>query len=165
MSGSLMEETTLNTTETLPEQTMKQTDPYVEQFGRFESEWAGQQPSWVLPLRKAGLARFAELGFPTLKHEDYRFTNLEAIAKLPFQPVTGPLSKEISADVLASFPFAGAGAIEEERLLTDLGYGHGLAGFNHPPGNTLPQFVFNPLHGIAGHTVGHLNVNLVAQGI
>ena len=42
---------------------------------------------WLFPLRKAGLARFAELGFPTLRHEDWRFTNVAPIAKLPFKPI------------------------------------------------------------------------------
>jgi len=106
MSWKLMEEITLNTTELLPEQTMKEADPYVEQFGRFENEWAGEQPAWVLLLRKAGLARFAELGFPTLKHEDYRFTNMKAIAELPFHPAIHPGDDKVSQDTLATLPFA-----------------------------------------------------------
>ena len=36
------------------------------------------------PLRKAGMASFAELGFPKLSDEDWRFTNVAPIAKLPF---------------------------------------------------------------------------------
>ena len=38
--------------------------PFLENFERFES---ALQPSWLLPLRRAGIARFAELGFPTLQ--------------------------------------------------------------------------------------------------
>src|SRR2546421_10455006 len=64
---------------------MKETDPYLEKFERFEKQ--PTTPSWVFPLRKAGLARFAELGFPTLKDEDWRFTNVAPSAKLPFQPI------------------------------------------------------------------------------
>jgi Fe-S cluster assembly protein SufD len=63
----------------------KETDQYVEKFGRFEHP--GQQPPWLLPLRKAGIASFAEQGFPTLKHEDWRYTNVAPIARLPFKPV------------------------------------------------------------------------------
>ena len=44
------------------------------------------QPKWLLPLRKAGIASFAELGFPTLHDEDWRFTNVAPLAKLPFKP-------------------------------------------------------------------------------
>ena len=65
----------------------KTAEPYVKAFARLEQAGPGRQPPWLLPLRKAGIARFAELGFPTLKHEDWRFTNVAPIAKLPFRPV------------------------------------------------------------------------------
>ena len=38
--------------------------PFLENFSRLES---ALQPSWLLPLRKAGIAGFAELGFPTFR--------------------------------------------------------------------------------------------------
>src|SRR5256714_5062381 len=85
---------------------MKQTDPYVEQFERWIEPSAGQNPSWLFPLRKAGLASFAERGFPTLKDEDWRFTNVAPIASLPFAPVFEADGAEIPADALAQFPFA-----------------------------------------------------------
>src|SRR5271170_2245632 len=59
------------------------TEPFLEKFGRFES---GTKSS-LLPFRKAGLALFAELGFPTLRDEDWRFTNVAPLVKLPFQPL------------------------------------------------------------------------------
>ncbi len=43
-------------------------------------------PQWLTPLRKAGAAAFTELGFPTLRDEDWRFTNVAPIAALPLQP-------------------------------------------------------------------------------
>ena len=49
---------------------MKVASPQAQKFERFERETG--QPPWLLPLRKAGLARFAELGFPTLQDEDWR---------------------------------------------------------------------------------------------
>jgi Fe-S cluster assembly protein SufD len=57
-------------------------EPIVKLFGRVES---AVQPRWLLPVRKAGLACFAELGFPTLRDEDWRFTNVAPIVQLPFQ--------------------------------------------------------------------------------
>jgi Fe-S cluster assembly protein SufD len=65
----------------------KQTDPYLEAFSRFEQEAPGTHPSWVFPIRKAAMARFAELGFPTLSDEDWRYTNVAAIAQRPFRPI------------------------------------------------------------------------------
>src|ERR1044071_5765179 len=87
-------------------QTMEKngTEPYLKKFERFEKE--ASNPSWVFPLRKAGLSRFAERGFPTLKDEDWRFTNVAPIAKLPFKPVLQPSTGGLSEKALAQFPFA-----------------------------------------------------------
>src|SRR5580765_2848236 len=65
-----------------------ETSPYLEQFARFEKQT--QPPAWLFPLRKAGISSFAEQGFPTIKDEDWRFTNVSPIARLPFQPVFEP---------------------------------------------------------------------------
>jgi Fe-S cluster assembly protein SufD len=59
------------------------TELLVEKFAKFET--AATQPAWLAPLRKAGLASFADQGFPTLRDEDWRFTNVAPITKLPFQ--------------------------------------------------------------------------------
>jgi Fe-S cluster assembly protein SufD len=41
-------------------------------------------PAWVSQLRRRGLARFDELGLPTLRDEDWRFTSLEPVASGSF---------------------------------------------------------------------------------
>ena len=40
----------------------KDAEPIVALFERLEKEGALRNPSWVFPLRQAGLAKFAELG-------------------------------------------------------------------------------------------------------
>jgi Fe-S cluster assembly protein SufD len=45
---------------------------------------ASRQPAWLHGLRERGFARFCEVGFPTTKNEDWRFTNVNAIAQTPF---------------------------------------------------------------------------------
>src|SRR4051794_37901680 len=84
---------------------MKETDPYLVEFQRFDKPGAGGEPSWVYPIRKAGMARFAELGFPTLHDEDWRFTNVAPIAKLPFTPLLDPSEHGLKRDHLESFHF------------------------------------------------------------
>src|SRR5262245_35902706 len=84
----------------------KQTDPYLKAFERFEQAGGSRQPSWLFPLRKAGIACFAELGFPTLKHEDWRFTNVAPLARLPFKPVFEATLDGLTREALAQFPFA-----------------------------------------------------------
>lgn len=83
---------------------MKETEPHLQKFARFENET--KQPSWVFPLRKAGIARFAELGFPTINDEDWRFTNVSPIAKLPFQPVFETSRDGLTRDSLSNFTFS-----------------------------------------------------------
>src|SRR5947207_3947870 len=90
---------------TKPEQLMKETDPYLAKFERFENE--AKQPSWLFPLRKAGIARFAELGFPSTRHEDWRFTNVAPIAKLPFKPVFDNRADGLADGALGNLTFGG----------------------------------------------------------
>jgi Fe-S cluster assembly protein SufD len=67
------------------------TELLVEKFSHMEA--AATQPKWLAPVRKAGIASFADQGFPKLSDEDWRFTNVAPIAKLNFQ-----LAKEVSVN-------------------------------------------------------------------
>src|SRR3954453_20036849 len=99
--------------ETLPKQVKKEADPYLSRFDGFERDGAAQ-PSWAASLRKAGISRFAEFGFPTLQDENWRFTNVTPIAKLPFHPVLEPTAHGIKREVLEQFHFAG---LKSSRLV------------------------------------------------
>jgi Fe-S cluster assembly protein SufD len=66
----------------MTQKTNNGTELLVEKFSQFES--ASPQPKWLAPVRKAGIASFADQGFPTLHDEDWRFTNVAPIAQLPF---------------------------------------------------------------------------------
>ena len=83
------------------------TGPIVEKFRHFET--ASRPPKWLPPLREAGIASFADQGFPTLHDEDWRFTNVAPIVKLPFHlagkaAVNGAESKVIDESVFARLP-------------------------------------------------------------
>lgn len=91
---------------------MSRPDAYLEKFGLLEKQ--SKHPSWVFPLRKAGFTRFAELGFPTLRDEDWRFTNVAPIARLPFHPVLEPVSAALDRDRIADSTF---GKLEARRLV------------------------------------------------
>jgi Fe-S cluster assembly protein SufD len=77
--------------------------PFLENLSRLES---ALQPSWLLPLRKTGIANFAKLGFPTLHDEDWRFTNVAPLAKLPLQPASEPANDTAAKTVLGKYIFA-----------------------------------------------------------
>jgi len=58
---------------------------YLSNFARFEKESAENGHFWLDRLRKAAMKRFTELGFPTTRNEDWKFTSAAAIAKIPFR--------------------------------------------------------------------------------
>jgi Fe-S cluster assembly protein SufD len=87
-------------------------DAYWEKFEQFEKEV--KHPSWLFPIRKAGISRFAELGFPTLHDEDWRFTNVTPIAKLPFKPIFAPSRDQLNAATLNRFSFS---SLKASRLV------------------------------------------------
>ncbi len=85
-----------------------ETDPFLASFDTFEGEeMASSPPSWLRPFRKAGLSRFAELGFPTISDEDWRFTNVASISKLPFSPMGKTPSAGADRLFLDILPFSG----------------------------------------------------------
>ena len=84
----------------------KASDPYLSSFERFEKSRTEALPSWVFPVRKAGIARFAETGFPTLRDEDWRYTNVAPIASWPFQPIFESAAASVSPETIGQFPLA-----------------------------------------------------------
>ena len=92
--------------------TMNGTNPYLKNFERFEKQT--NQPAWLFPLRKAGIACFAEQGFPTVKDEDWRFTNVAPIAGLPFNPMLDGTKDKSAAEILAGAAF---GKLAGSRLV------------------------------------------------
>lgn len=60
------------------------TDLYRSELSRFEREIAGPTPAWMQQLRQAAGARFADLGFPTTHHDEWRHTDVTPIVKTPF---------------------------------------------------------------------------------
>ncbi|HEY1266936.1 MAG TPA: Fe-S cluster assembly protein SufD [Candidatus Binatia bacterium] len=46
-------------------------------------------PEWAGPVRRQALERFAALGFPTTHDEDWKYTSVEPLVKIPFAPGSG----------------------------------------------------------------------------
>jgi Fe-S cluster assembly protein SufD len=86
--------------------TREQNEAFLSLFQRQESRLSTASPSWVGPIRKAAIHRFAELGFPTTKDEEWKYTNVSPIASTAFQPaqVAGRAPGDLSPQGL---PFGG----------------------------------------------------------
>ncbi len=83
--------------------TKERQDVYLSLFQQQESRLAAAGPSWLGPIRKAAIHRFAELGFPTTKSEEWKYTNVAPIARVPFQPVSQAGAKNSLVD-LSAYP-------------------------------------------------------------
>jgi Fe-S cluster assembly protein SufD len=57
---------------------------YVEQFAAFSANGGAAAPGWLRDVRRAAIARFEALGFPTMKDEDWHFTSAAPIAEAAF---------------------------------------------------------------------------------
>ncbi len=66
-----------------------QLESYLESFTDFTRAHASATPDWLRTLREEAFVRFCEVGFPTTRDEDWRFTNLSALVRTPFRLVRG----------------------------------------------------------------------------
>ncbi|HSQ31770.1 MAG TPA: Fe-S cluster assembly protein SufD [Gemmatimonadaceae bacterium] len=65
-------------------------------------------PPAIQSIRRAAFERFASLGFPTTKNEDWHFTSVSPIAEQEFTPLVAA-SGNVSRDDLAPFTFGASG--------------------------------------------------------
>jgi Fe-S cluster assembly protein SufD len=81
-------------------------EPYVAAFDAVSSE--PKVPAWVQSMRRAAFDRFAALGFPTTKNEDWHYTSVAPIVEHEYTPLF-IRSGNIGHDDLAPFTFGAAG--------------------------------------------------------
>jgi len=84
-------------------------ESYLETYTAFAKRSAGHSLPWLRKLRDDAFARFCETGFPTTHDEDWRFTNVSAIARTVFS-LPGQLATELSRDDLKPWRVEGVAA-------------------------------------------------------
>jgi Fe-S cluster assembly protein SufD len=70
-----------------------------ESFGAGAAARAGE-PAWLEAARKTAIARFVELGFPTRRHEEWKYTNPAPIAKVAWKPAAAASVPRAALDAL-----------------------------------------------------------------
>ena len=80
----------------------------VRDFEDFAANGGGGGPSWLLPLRRAAIDRFAALGYPTPKNEDWHFTSVTPIAEGSFRAAAPARSVRLTAAAIEPFTFGRA---------------------------------------------------------
>ncbi len=80
---------------------------YLAEFERFQRELPAGEPAAVRALRRAAIERFAALGFPTSRQEEWRQTNVAPIAQGAFhRPESDP--DAVDPEQIAPFDFTAA---------------------------------------------------------
>ena len=64
---------------------MMNTDLYRAQFAQLEPRLAGARLPWLQRTRAVALERFTEMGFPTLRDEDWKYTSVASLDKRAFR--------------------------------------------------------------------------------
>lgn len=67
------------------------------------------EPSWLRKIRRAAFSRFDELGFPSTRLEDWKYTNVAPLTRTPFRLAED--SVPVAAAALAPFDFPAAARI------------------------------------------------------
>jgi Fe-S cluster assembly protein SufD len=78
---------------------------FVAEYERFELERASAEESWFAPVRSAAVAHFAERGLPTTREEEWRYTNVNPIAGIPFR-LGDTIAPELTVNTIKPFLFA-----------------------------------------------------------
>jgi Fe-S cluster assembly protein SufD len=86
-------------------------DFYLARCTDREREKARGAESWTGEIRRAAIARFAALGFPTTRDEEWRYTSVAPIVKIPFAPAQG------AADGIAGRQIEELGEAAANRLV------------------------------------------------
>lgn len=82
---------------------------YLAAFASFEKRLNGTASPVIHSVRKAALARFAELGFPTTRDEEWKYTDITPLVKSAFTPVVALQPDEMTAADIGRFPFGTSG--------------------------------------------------------
>ncbi len=89
-------------------QSSKEIEKYLTDFRAFENNGAAQAPAWLKELRADAIGKFSELGFPTTKLEDWRFTNILPLTKVPFSHASKKDLPEVRPTDIGKFIIGGA---------------------------------------------------------
>ncbi len=83
----------------------KKTKWYLSNFEQFEKSMNGEASTNLHALRKAAMAKFAEVGFPTTRDEEWKYTDISPISKEEFRPVLQPAKRRLTENDLQRFSF------------------------------------------------------------
>jgi len=78
---------------------------YIESFKTYESKLNGDSKSFLHQLRKDALKQFRETNFPTLRNEEWKYTDISSIVKLNFTPAINSTPERFTKEQINKFLF------------------------------------------------------------
>ncbi|HMA17116.1 MAG TPA: Fe-S cluster assembly protein SufD [Thermoanaerobaculia bacterium] len=63
----------------------------------FRESRSPRDPEWLIAIRRTAMERLREIGFPSLRDEDWKYTNVAPILKTPFEPAPEEGPRRIEA--------------------------------------------------------------------
>jgi Fe-S cluster assembly protein SufD len=84
-------------------ETIQETEHYLSSFASYEKSRHSKDPLWLNELRRSAMDSFLRQGFPTIHDEEWRFTSIAPITKVPFKLPDGEQS--LSSADLTKFTF------------------------------------------------------------
>jgi Fe-S cluster assembly protein SufD len=81
-------------------QLIKEENTYASAFRELIETRAVNEPSWLRLLRQKSFDRFESVGYPSVKEEDWKYTNVTPIAKANFAPVLSSNRTTVTASDL-----------------------------------------------------------------
>lgn len=86
----------------------EQVEQYLAAFHELEPDLSTQGPRWLAQLRRRAIEQFANLGFPTTRNEDWKYTSVSAIANGSWE-LAEPVADNTIADRLVALALANLG--------------------------------------------------------
>jgi Fe-S cluster assembly protein SufD len=107
---------------TAPAETTR-ANTFLAEYDRLNTAAGATQPAWLRELRGRALTRFAELGIPTTRDEEWRFTNVSPIGETAFR--IAPEANGAAGALLEAVDTSGAQriAVVNGRYSADLSSG------------------------------------------
>jgi Fe-S cluster assembly protein SufD len=87
-------------------QVVKEKENYFSAYRLLAQTREGRDPAWLLNLREKAGEAFESLDFPTTRDEEWKYTNVAPVLKVPYRQVFDPGVKEPAVDEIAPFTFA-----------------------------------------------------------
>ncbi len=85
--------------------TVSLTDPYVAAFDAFKRSTSETEPAWLRKLRTTAMGHFQKTGFPTVKDEDWKHTNVAPVVRSPFAFDPAAEAPRIPGDLVEAYTF------------------------------------------------------------